>query len=96
MADLDPIPAELRREPPLNADVSLEGYSRIDLPFRWQGEEWFLELSDAALGCVIRGGLLAMKALLSAVHRAPVHQQIGLVVAIAGQRDAHHAEEVAA
>lgn len=54
MADLDPMPAELLREPPLNADVSLEGYSRIDMPFRWQGEEWFLELSDAALGVHFR------------------------------------------
>ena len=54
MSSLEPIPDEIDREPPLDADVSLEGYSRIDLPFRWQGEEWFLEISDAALGIHFR------------------------------------------
>jgi hypothetical protein len=54
MSASEPMLDELNREPPLDADVSLEGYFRIDLPFRWQWEEWFLELSDPALGVQFR------------------------------------------
>ncbi|MCD9148505.1 hypothetical protein [Pseudophaeobacter flagellatus] len=41
-------------EPPIEADVSLGGFERIDMPIDWLSEEWALGLSSAGLGAVFR------------------------------------------
>lgn len=41
-------------EPPLEPDVHLGGFERIDMPIDWLGEEWALGLSAAALGTLFR------------------------------------------
>lgn len=45
---------QARPEPPLEADVSLGGFDRIDMPIDWMGEDWALEMDDAALGALWR------------------------------------------
>lgn len=37
-------------EPPLPAEVTLQGYTTLDIPLDWHGEDWALPLSDAVLG----------------------------------------------
>lgn len=41
-------------EPPVEADVSLGGFERIDMPIDWLTEDWALELSVSALGAMFR------------------------------------------
>lgn len=45
---------QARPEPPLEAEVSLGGFDRIDMPIDWMGEDWALEMDDAALGALWR------------------------------------------
>lgn len=37
-------------EPPLDPEVTLQGYTTIDLPIDWMSEDWALPLDDAVLG----------------------------------------------
>ncbi|WP_323783833.1 hypothetical protein [Leisingera sp.] len=41
-------------EPPIEAEVSLGGFDRIDMPIDWLVEEWAVGLSSAGLGAVFR------------------------------------------
>lgn len=50
-------------DPPIEAEVTLLGYTTIDMPMDWHTEEWALPLSDAVLGAMYR---LAFKSLRQA------------------------------
>jgi len=41
-------------DPPIEADVFLGGFDRIDTPIDWLAEQWALNLSSAALGAIFR------------------------------------------
>lgn len=41
-------------EPPIEAEVSLGGFERIDMPIDWLVEEWAVGLSSAGLGALFR------------------------------------------
>lgn len=50
-------------DPPIEAEVTLLGYTTIDMPMDWHTEEWALPLTDAVLGAMYR---LAFKSLRQA------------------------------
>lgn len=41
-------------DPPIEAEWSLAGFDRIDMPIDWLGEDWALEFSTAGLGAMFR------------------------------------------
>jgi len=41
-------------EPPIEADVFLGGFDRIDMPIDWLNEDWALDISAAGLGVMFR------------------------------------------
>lgn len=41
-------------DPPIEPEVTLAGFERIDMPIDWLGEDWALSLSSAGLGAVFR------------------------------------------